>query len=94
MNDLAKRRGRQSVRASAGVFHEYVKAHLWAKKRLKVRSGEISSIGDFSDILRICEMIIEKKQPNLIEDEYGKLETHIKDSFPSTIFNRDGKLRS
>ena len=92
MNDLEKRRSKQ--RASTSGFYEYVKAHLWAKKRLKVRSGEISSMSDFADILRICEMIIEKKQSNLIEDEYGKLETHLKDSFPSTIFNRDGKLRS
>jgi|APGre2960657505_1045072.scaffolds.fasta_scaffold564133_1 hypothetical protein len=92
MNDLAK--SKRVVRASANVFYEYVKAHLWAKRSLKVRSGEISSIREFSDILRICEMIIEKKQSNLIEDEYGKLETHLKDSFPSTIFNRDGKLRS
>ena len=74
------------------LFHDYVKAHLWANKPLKIKSLIIKSKKDLSDILRICEMIMDKKEARSIETEYEKLDMVIRKAFPTSIFDRKRKL--
>ena len=82
------------IRSNAEVFHDYVQAHLWARRPLPTRAGKIDSIKDFADICFICEMIMTKKPTDLIENKFNGLDTDVRKAFPLTIFNRNGKLRS
>ncbi len=89
-----EKRNIRVTRSNAEVFHDYVKAHLWMGKPLEAGAVRIDCPKDFSSILNICEMILDKKEFGLIEKEFKKMNESVKKSFPLTIFNKSGKLRA